>query len=159
MAQVRCATAMVRCLESIGVDAAFVYNGHGNWAILDSIEHESSIRGVACKGEDQGIHMADGYFRSKRGGALPVVSTSVGPGNMNIASALANAFFESSAMVVLAGAGSTHWYDRGGIEEFYRYAPDEWIFYSDRKHAPLAPAYYLFKSNALYMEDMNIHKV
>ena len=27
---------------------------------------------------------------------------------------------------VFAGAGATHWFDRGGIEEAYRYAPEEW---------------------------------
>lgn len=127
MPKIRCATALVKTLEAIGTDVAFVYNGHGNWAILDAIEHESHIRGVACKGEEQAVHMADGYYRSKHKGPLAIVSTSVGPGNMNIASALANAFFESSALLVLAGAGSTHWFDRGGIEEFYRFAPDEWI--------------------------------
>jgi acetolactate synthase-1/2/3 large subunit len=127
MERIRCATAMIQCLEAIGIDVAFVYNGHGNWGLLDAIAHESSMRGIACRSEEQGIHMADGYYRSRPEGPLALVSTSVGPGNMNIASALSNAFFESSAMVVLAGAGSTHWYERGGIEEYYRYAPDEWI--------------------------------
>ena len=127
MSKVNCATALVKTLEAIGVDTAFVYNGHGNWGILDAIEHESRMRGIGCKGEDQAVHMADGYFRAKYKGPIALVSTSVGPGNMNIASALSNAFFESSALLVLAGAGSTHWYDRGGIEEYYRYAPDEWI--------------------------------
>ena len=127
MAKMRCATAMVKALEAMGTEVAFVYNGHGNWAILDAIAHESRIKGIICRTEDQGVHMADGYYRAKRQGPLPIVSTSVGPGNMNIAPALANAFYESSAMVVLAGGGATHWLDRGGIEEFYRYAPDEWI--------------------------------
>lgn len=127
MAKMRCATAMVKALEAIGTEVAFVYNGHGNWALLDAIAHESRIRGITCRGEDQAVHMADGYYRSRRQSPLSIVCTSVGPGNMNIAPALANAFFESSAMVVLAGAGATHWYDRGGIEEFYRYGPEEWV--------------------------------
>ena len=127
MAKMRCASAMIKALEAIGTEVAFVYNGHGNWALLDAIAHESRIRGFTCRAEDQAVHMADGYYRSKRQGPLSVVCTSVGPGNMNIAPALANAFYESSALLVLAGAGATHWYDRGGIEEFYRYAPDEWI--------------------------------
>jgi acetolactate synthase-1/2/3 large subunit len=127
MAKVRCAKALVNTLEAVGIQAAFVYNGHGNWALLDAIEHESQIQGIAGKSEEQCVHMADGYYRSQYKGRPAIVSTSVGPGNMNIASALANAFFESSALLVLAGGGSTHWSDRGGIEEFYRYAPDEWI--------------------------------
>ena len=127
MSKIRCATAMIKTLEAIGSEVAFVYNGHGNWAFLDAIKYESNIKGIACRGEDQAVHMADGYYRARNKGSLPIVSTSVGPGNMNIAPALSNAFFESSALMVLAGAGSTHWQDRGGIEEFYRYAPDEWI--------------------------------
>jgi acetolactate synthase-1/2/3 large subunit len=31
------------------------------------------------------------------------------------------------ALVASAGCGSTHWFDRGGIEEIYRYAPEAWI--------------------------------
>lgn len=127
MTKIRCATALIKTLEAIGTKTAFVYNGHGNWAMLDAIKHESQIHGIMCRGEEQAVHMADGYYRARYKGPLAVVSTSVGPGNMNVASALANAFFESSALLVLAGAGSTHWSDRGGIEEFYRYAPDEWI--------------------------------
>ncbi|NQU14429.1 MAG: hypothetical protein HQ561_09785, partial [Desulfobacteraceae bacterium] len=127
MGEMRCSTAMIKALEEIGTEVAFVYNGHGNWAFLDSIKYESKIKGFACRGENQAVHMADGYYRARKKGALPIVSTSVGPGNMNIGAALANAFFESSALLVLAGGGSTHWQDRGGIEEFYRYAPDEWI--------------------------------
>jgi acetolactate synthase I/II/III large subunit len=125
--KVRCSTAIVQALEAAGVDIVFGYNGHGNWALLDSFEYESTIKGVICRTEDQAIHLADGYFRCRPKQAIPIVSTSVGPGNMNIAGALANAFFESSAMLVLAGGGPTHWLDRGGIEEFYRYGPDEWI--------------------------------
>lgn len=127
MTKVRCSTAIVQALEALGTDIVFGYNGHGNWALLDSFEYESDIKGVVCRTEDQAVHLADGYFRSRPKKPIPVVTTSVGPGNMNIAPALANAFFESSAMIVLAGGGPTHWMDRGGIEEFYRYGPDEWI--------------------------------
>ena len=30
-------------------------------------------------------------------------------------------------MLVLAGVGATHWFDRGGIEEFYRHGPEDWV--------------------------------
>lgn len=126
MQEVRCATAMIKALEAVGTEIAFAYNGHGNWALLDAIQFESKIRGVAARGEDQALHLADGYARAKAG-PIPIVCTSVGPGNMNIAPALATAFFESTPLIVLAGGGSTHWLDRGGIEEFYRFGPDEWI--------------------------------
>ena len=87
MKTVRCATAMIKALEAVGTEIAFGYNGHGNWALLDAIEFESNIRGVAARGEDQAVHLADGYARANKG-KIPVVCTSVGPGNMNIAPAL-----------------------------------------------------------------------
>ena len=126
MAKMRVATAIIKFLEKMGTEYVFAFNGHGNWALLDAVVHESKIKGIGARTEDQATHMADGYFRMKRTSPLPVVCTTVGPGNMNICSALANAFYESSAMLVLAGGGPTQWYERGGIEEAYRYGPEEW---------------------------------
>ena len=127
MAKMRVATAIVKFLEKMGTEYVFAFNGHGNWALLDAVMHESKIKGIGARAEDQATHMADGYFRMKRTPPLPVVCTTVGPGNMNICSALANAFYESSAMLVLAGGGPTQWYERGGIEEAYRFGPEEWF--------------------------------
>ena len=127
MAKMRVATAIVKFLEKMGTEYVFGFNGHGNWALLDAIVHESKIKAIGARAEDQATHMADGYFRMKRKPPLPVVCTTVGPGNMNICSALANAFYESSAMLVLAGGGPTQWYERGGIEEAYRFGPEEWF--------------------------------
>jgi len=121
------AKAVVSFLEKAGVEVAFGYNGHGNWAMLDAIEHESAIRGIKTNAEDTAVHMADCYWRMRRRGQLPVVLTTVGPGNMNICAALANAFYESSAMLILAGAGPTQWMDKGCFEECYRFGPEEFI--------------------------------
>ena len=121
------ARAVVTFLEKAGVQVAFGYNGHGNWALLDAIEHESTIRGIKANAEDTAVHMADCYWRMRRSAPLPVVLTTVGPGNMNICSAMANAFYESSAMLILAGAGPTQWFDRGSFEECYRYGSEEFI--------------------------------
>ncbi|GAB4354896.1 MAG: thiamine pyrophosphate-binding protein [Candidatus Abyssubacteria bacterium] len=121
------AKAIIKTLEKAGVEFAFGYNGHGNWAMLDAIEHESRIRGIKTNAEDTAVHMADCFWRMRRCGPLPVVLTTVGPGNMNICAALANAFYESSAMLVLAGAGPTQWMDKGCFEECYRYGPEEFI--------------------------------
>ena len=51
--------------------------------------HETGIRGVPARAEDQAVQMADGYWRMKRSAPLAVVTTSVGPGNMNIVPAVA----------------------------------------------------------------------
>lgn len=124
--RIRLATAIAKVLESGGTEYCFGYNGHGNWALLDAFVHETEIQTIAARSEDHAVHMADCYWRTRRQPPVAIVTTSVGPGSTNITPALASAFFDSSALLVLAGGGATQWYDRGGIEEFYRYGPEEW---------------------------------
>jgi acetolactate synthase-1/2/3 large subunit len=126
MGQITVARALARLLDQMGTEFVFGVNGHGNWALLDALVHETRVKGIPARAEDHAVQMADGYWRIRRQAPLPIVTTSVGPGNANIVSALAGAFYESVAMLVFAGSGSTHWFDRGGIEEAYRYAPEEW---------------------------------
>jgi acetolactate synthase-1/2/3 large subunit len=125
--QITVAKAIARVLEQMGTEVVFGVNGHGNWALLDAMVHETGIRGVPARVEDQAVQMADGYWRTRRAAPLPIVTTSVGPGNMNIVPAIATAFYESVALLVLAGAGATHWFDRGGMEEAYRNGPEDWV--------------------------------
>lgn len=127
MGQIKVALAIAKLLERMGTEVVFGLNGHGNWSLLDALVHETSIRSVPARVEDQAVQMADGYWRMRRGSPLPIVTTSVGPGNMNIVPAIATAFYESIGLLVLAGAGSTHWFDRGGMEEAYRSGPEDWV--------------------------------
>ena len=127
MGQITLAKAIARVLERVGTEVVFGVNGHGNWALLDAVVNDTKIRGVPARVEDQAVQMADGYWRMRRSAPLPVVTTSVGPGNMNIVPAVATAFYESIAMLVIAGAGATHWFDRGGMEESYRNGPEDWV--------------------------------
>jgi acetolactate synthase-1/2/3 large subunit len=127
MGQMTVARALATLLDRMGTQYLFGVNGHGNWAFLDAVVHETRIRAIPARAEDHAVQMADGYWRITRQAPLAVATTSVGPGNTNIASALSGAFYESIALLVVAGAGSTHWFDRGGIEEAYRYAPEEWV--------------------------------
>ena len=127
MAKFTVAVALAKMLEEMGTEVVFGVNGHGNWALLDAMMHETKIRGVPARSEDQAVQMADGYWRMRRAPPLGVVVTSVGPGNMNIVPAIATAFYESVALLVLAGAGATHWFDRGGMEEAYRQGPEDWV--------------------------------
>jgi acetolactate synthase-1/2/3 large subunit len=124
--KIRVASAIARMLEAAQTPYCFGYNGHGNWALLDALVYETKVPTIAARAEDHAVHMADCYWRTARKPPMAVVATSVGPGNANIVPALCSAFFESSALMVLAGAGPTQWVERGGIEEFYRYGPEEW---------------------------------
>ena len=87
----------------------------------------AGIRPIVFRQERTGVHMADAFWRVRRRPPVPVVSVTGGPGAMNIPGALAEAFYSNSAMVVLVGAGPSQWFDRGGIQESYRYGPEEWI--------------------------------
>jgi acetolactate synthase-1/2/3 large subunit len=118
--------AIARLLEQMGTEIVFGLNGHGNWGLLDALVHETKIDVIGARMEDQAVELADGYWRYKRGAPLPIVTTSVGPGNANIMPAVATAFYESIGMLVLAGVGATHWFDRGGIEEAYRSGPEDY---------------------------------
>jgi acetolactate synthase-1/2/3 large subunit len=126
-AQVTVAQAIARLLEQMQTEVVFGLNGHGNWALLDAVVHDTKIRAVATRSEDHAVELADGYWRRARRPPLPIVTTSVGPGNLNTLPAIATAFYESIGMLVLVGVGATHWFDRGGIEEFYRHGPEDWI--------------------------------
>src|ERR1700753_3313685 len=125
MEQISVAQAIARLLVQMGTDAVFGLNGHGNWALLDALVHDTDIRSVAVRSEDHAVELADGYWRRQRKAPLPIVSTSVGPGNMNAVPPIATAYYESIAMLVLVGVGATHRFDRGGIEEFYRRGPGD----------------------------------
>jgi acetolactate synthase I/II/III large subunit len=127
MGQLTVAQALARLLAVMGTEVMFGVNGHGNWALLDALVHETRIRSIPARAEDQAVQMADGYWRMRRSPPLPVVLTSVGPGNMNIVPAVATAYYESVALIVIAGAGPTHWFDRGGMEEAYRSGPEDWV--------------------------------
>lgn len=126
MSDMRVADAMASFLEKAGVEYAFGFNGHGNWAILDAITHKTQIQDIMTRREDQAVHMADGYWRAKRKGVPALAVTTVGPGNMNIPSGLANAFYDSMALLVIAGGGPTQWYGTGSLEECYRFRPEGW---------------------------------
>lgn len=116
---------IARLLEQMGTEFVFGLNGHGNWGLLDALVYETKIECIGARMEDQAVELADGVWRYKRGGALPIVTTSVGPGNANIMPAIATAYYESIGMLALVGVGATHWFDRGGIEEAYRDGPED----------------------------------
>ena len=73
MPQMNVAGAIAKLLETMGTEFVFGMNGHGNWALLDAIVHETRIRGIPVRAEDQAVHMADGYWRMNRKAPLAIV--------------------------------------------------------------------------------------
>ncbi len=89
----------VRALEAAGVDTVFGIPGVHTLALYDAMLN-SNIRHVLARHE-QGIgFMADGYARAT--GKTGVAFVITGPGVTNIATALGQAYTDSSAVLVVA---------------------------------------------------------
>ena len=127
MARMTAAEVVARFLKAIGTQRYYLYNGHSNWGLLDSLEYKAELKGIRTRHEVQAIHAADMDWRLRREGPIPVTCTTVGPGNFNTIPGIAEAFFDSTPMLCLMGAGPTKWHGRGGIQEVYRYGDDEFV--------------------------------
>jgi acetolactate synthase-1/2/3 large subunit len=125
MAKMTVAQAIGRFLKRMGTERYYFYNGHANWGLLDAFEYDAKIPGIRTRHECHAIHMADGEWRMRRGLPIPVTCTTTGPGNYNTVAAVAEAYFDSSAMLCLMAGGPTKWYERGGIQELYRRGPEQ----------------------------------
>ena len=80
------AKALVRTLESQGVEIVFGYPGGATLPIYDELA-KSSIRHVLARHEQGAAHMADGYARAT--GKTGVCMATSGPGATNLVTGLA----------------------------------------------------------------------
>ena len=86
-------------LES-GVDVIFGYPGGAVLPIYDSL-YDSSIRHILTKHEQGAVHAAEGYARVT--GKTGVVLVTSGPGATNLVTGIADAYMDSTPLVVLTG--------------------------------------------------------
>jgi acetolactate synthase-1/2/3 large subunit len=114
---------VAECLDKLGVEYYFGYNGHGIWRILEGLLEKPHIKGIQTKHEFSAVHMADGYFRAKHK-VCPVLA-SVGPGALNLISAAGNAMLDSSGVLLIPTAPPTHYLDRSSLEELSVHAGDD----------------------------------
>lgn len=108
------AEAVVKGLESLGIDVVFGLCGHTNLALLKALE-KSRIRFVGVRHEQVASHAADGYFRVTHRPA--VVLTTVGPGLTNALTGVGDACLDHSAMIVIAGDVPTYLTGRDAFQE------------------------------------------
>jgi acetolactate synthase-1/2/3 large subunit len=113
----RVVDAIAEYLVKEGVEHYFGYIGGTIWPLLDALIDKPELRGIQPRHEAAAVQMADAYYRIKRKVA-PVIVTK-GPGVLNTVCALSNAMHDSSAVVLIAGASSTQFFDKGGFEEVY----------------------------------------
>jgi acetolactate synthase-1/2/3 large subunit len=113
----RVVDAMVDWMEVAGIRHYFGYAGGAMWPLMDALIDHPDLEGFQTKHESHAVHMADVYYRTT-GNIAPVFVTK-GPGLLNTVGAVATAMHDPAAVIVIAGAGSTHLYGKGGMQEMY----------------------------------------
>ena len=119
----RVVDAIAQLFVDEGVEDYFGYIGGTIWPFLDALIDKPELRGTQPRHEAAAVQMADTYYRLKHKIA-PVIVTK-GPGVLNTVCALSNAMHDSSAVVLIAGAGATQFFDRGGFEEVYYHQTED----------------------------------
>lgn len=92
---------LIECLKKENVDVVFAYPGGVNLPIFDVLYDEKEIEVILCRHEQGGTHMAEGYARAT--GRTGVVLVTSGPGATNTVTAIADAYMDSTPLVVLTG--------------------------------------------------------
>ncbi len=102
MTQVDGATALIRTLESLGVEYIFGYSGGAALPIFDAlITSRTKIKFILVRHEQGATHMADGYARAS--GKPGVVLVTSGPGAGNTVTGLMTAHMDSVPVIVISG--------------------------------------------------------
>jgi acetolactate synthase-1/2/3 large subunit len=101
VSEISAGAAVVRVLESAGVDVVFGVLSVHNLPLYQAIDRRGRVRPVAARTENGAVGMADGYARAS--GRLGVAITSTGVGAANGAGALLEAYTASSAVLHLTG--------------------------------------------------------
>src|SRR5450756_2673459 len=98
------------------------YAGHGAIGLLDAFyEKQDQIKIVWPRIETAAGFMADAYYRVSKV-PLPVY-VSTWPGPALSTAAVANAYYDSSAFLLITGQVTTDQFDSGALQEPYRQHP------------------------------------
>lgn len=98
----RGAAILCQALLSEGVDTIFGYPGGAVLHIYDELHRlRDKLRHVLSRHEQGAIHMAEGY--AKATGRVGVALVTSGPGATNAVTGIANAFMDSTPLVVISG--------------------------------------------------------
>ena len=106
MTDSRASDVFVRCLEAEGVRHVFGIPGEETLDLNHSLHH-SSIEFVPVRHEQAGAYMADVYGRLT--GRAGVCLGTLGPGALNLVTAVADAFLDRAPLVALTGQRALGW--------------------------------------------------
>ena len=98
----RGARILCEAMSREGVDTIFGYPGGAVLHIYDELwRWRNRIKHVLCRHEQGAVHMAEGY--AKTTGKPGVALVTSGPGVTNAVTGIANAFMDSTPLVVISG--------------------------------------------------------
>ncbi len=107
--------AIVKGLESVGVDAAFGGAGENAAGAMIALKHSTKIRPVIVRHEQAASFMACGYaIYTNR---LGVCFATAGPGAFNLFSGLAVAMSDSYPVLAISGFSRLVWKGKGALNE------------------------------------------
>jgi len=110
---------IVKYLIKEGVKYVFGIPGHGSLALTDALyKNKDKIQMIQPKQEMSGVHAAVGYYRIT--GKPLMVFTSIGPGAINTAIGLADAYVDSMPVLVITGDTHVHMRGKGVLQEIER---------------------------------------
>jgi acetolactate synthase-1/2/3 large subunit len=108
------AEILVKSLESQGVEVVFGIPGNHNLALYDELS-KSKIKRILATHEPSAGFMADAYGRVS--GEPGVAIVTAGPGILNMVNPVAQAYVESSPMVIIASQCNSKCYGKGHYHE------------------------------------------
>jgi acetolactate synthase-1/2/3 large subunit len=107
--------ALVKGLESAGVDTAFGGNGENIASLAVALERSRKIRPIMTRHEQAASFMACGYAMYTN--RLGVCFATVGPGAFNLFSGLAVALSDSYPVLAITGFVALDWRGRGAVND------------------------------------------
>src|SRR5258708_23400990 len=107
--------AIVRGLESIGVEAAFGGAGENAASLMLALKHSSKIKSVITRHEQAASFMACGYAMYTD--RLGFCFATAGPGAFNLFSGLAVAMSDSYPVLAVSGFSALAWKGKGALNE------------------------------------------
>ncbi|AXF56131.1 thiamine pyrophosphate-dependent enzyme [Salicibibacter kimchii] len=107
--------AVVECMQIEGVEHVFTVPGESFLAVLDALEHQTSIRLIANRHEGGAGFMGEGY--AKASGKPGVVMATRGVGAANASIAMHTAYQDSTPLVVFLGQVQRDFRGREGFQE------------------------------------------
>ncbi|MDF1825728.1 MAG: biosynthetic-type acetolactate synthase large subunit [Verrucomicrobiales bacterium] len=110
------AQALIKTLDSLGVEYVFGYSGGAALPIFDALETvESNMKFVLTRHEQGACHMADGYARAT--GKPAVVLVTSGPGAGNTITGIMTAQMDSVPMIIVTGQQVTWMLGKDAFQE------------------------------------------